>query len=418
MATIRAVPEVSSFQIDIAESELADLHERLTRARLPRAVPGSWDLGTPPAYLDELLAYWRSDYNWRQAEANLNTLPQFVVDLEGVNVHFAHVRGSGQNPFPLLLTHGWPGTFAEFATIAPLLADPASSGGQAADAFDLVIPSLPGFAFSSVPEQRPRFYTSRLWAALMANLGYDRYGLHAGDLGAGVSIALAHLHPERVAGLHLTAAPGDLRYWTGSRSAEEEAYLSRSAEWDVTEGAYSSLQSTKPASLAAGLSDSPAGLASWIVEKYRAWSDNDGNVEQRFSKDHLLTTVSLYWFTNTALSSFLPYADFARRDPQTDITDRISTPTGVVKMPGDLPGVAPRSSLERAYNLVRYTEFPEGGHFAATEVPQLLAEELRTFFRPYRTHGAGKRAQPGAAHNGPRKLSGIPAPVTSGDSSA
>jgi len=374
------------FSVQVPAEVLEDLRSRLARTRWldPLPYPG-WTAGADPGYLNDLVAYWADSFDWRAQEHYLNSFAQFTANIDGQRVHFVHQRGRGRDPFPLLLTHGWPSTFAELLKLAPLLTDPAAHGGDERDSFDVVIPSLPGFAFSA-PPAAPGTATAGAWADLWARLmtetlGYRRFGAQGQDIGAAVSIALAARHPGVVAGIHL---PGVMTFPPAGQpvSAEGQAFLDRQQRWRVAEGGYAHLQATRPQTLAAGLADSPAGLAAWITEKFRAWSDCDGEVERRFSKDELLTTSTLYWVTGTIGSSFLFYYDSQRY--QRPRPGRIDVPVGVALFPKENPVTGPREWAEAAYNITRWTQMPRGGHFPAAEEPELLGGELREFFRALR----------------------------------
>lgn len=377
-------PLVQPFSIQIAERTLDDLRGRLRATRWPDEVPDSgWDYGTNLGYLKELVAYWGDVFDWREQERRLNELPQFRTDIDGSQIHFIHVRGNGPAPFPLVLTHGWPSSFFELTKLLPLLADPAAHGGDPGDAFDVVVPSMPGFGFSSRPTER--FVSARvadLWAQLMKRLGYERFGAHGGDIGGGVTARIGQFHPEVVAGIHVTNVYGSIGPDDPPPTAAERRHLEQQARWERDEGAYGELQATRPQTLAYGLNDSPAGLAAWIVEKYRAWSDSDGDVERAFSKDDLLTNITIYWATETIGSSFRPYWD-SRNNPNSRPWIPITVPCGIAVFPRDLDH-PPREFAERSYNVRRWTEMPRGGHFAALEEPQLLAEDIRAFFRELR----------------------------------
>ncbi|MDR7275055.1 epoxide hydrolase family protein [Catenuloplanes atrovinosus] len=357
------------FALHVSDHDLADLRRRLRETRPPAPIPHpGWIAGADAATVARLVRHWAGDFDWRAREAEINALPQFTADVGGTRVHLVRLRGEGPEPLPIVLTHGWPSTFLELTALGDRLARPGRYGGDPADAFDVVIPSLPGFAFSA-PSRVP---THELWHTLMHDvLGYRRYGAHGGDLGAGVSSRLAAYHPEAVVGLHLLAAmaPPD-----GPVTDEERAHVARTERWDAEEGGYQHLQRTRPLTPAHALSDSPAGLLAWIAEKYRAWSD----APDAFSDDELLTQVSLYWFTNTIATSFLPYYDHR------PFWRRIEVPTGIAVFPHDLAR-PPRSWVERTYRLSRYTAMPRGGHFAAHEEPALLAADLTAFFRQRRT---------------------------------
>ena len=377
----------NAFEVDIADDVLVDLNQRLVSTRWPDEIKGiGWQQGTNLGYLQKLVKYWHEKFDWRQQERKLNELPQFRVNVDGLGLHFIHMRGKGLRPYPLILSHGWPGTCYELAGLISQLADPAAYGADPADAFDVVVPSLPGFGFSDRPSEQ--WVTTRvpeLWLTLMRDiLGYPRFGAHGGDLGAGITARLAMYHPQAISGIHVTNV-----YWYGSVGAAdppltpaEQAHVAREDVWSAQEGAYGEIQGTRPQTLAYGLNDSPAGLAGWIIEKYRAWSDCDGDVEKVFAKDDLLTNVTIYWATQTINSSFRPYYEF-RHNPVPRSWTKVDVPSAVALFPKDL-GHPPREWAERSYNVQQWTEMPRGGHFAAYEQPQLLAEDIRRFFRRLR----------------------------------
>ncbi|AMH43151.1 epoxide hydrolase family protein [Burkholderia sp. PAMC 26561] len=381
---------VTPFQIAIPDTALHDLHERLSRVRWPQCVVDlGWREGTDEAFLKRLVDYWQNGFDWRAQESRLNALPQFTTRIDDRTIHFVHARGKGPAPLPLILTHGWPGSFIEMEAIIPLLADPASHGGDPRDAFDVVVPSLPGYGFSSAPSTPGTgpSEVARVWAALMEGLGYGRYGVQGGDWGAAVSTWLAFQNPENVAGLHLNYIPGSYRPpldgGEAPPSPEETQFLDTAKAWADAEGGYAHVQGTKPQTLAFGLNDSPAGLAAWIAEKFYSWSDNGGDLEKAISLDALLTNISIYWFTGTIGSSFRMYLESRRRPVHFTSGQRVLPPTGIAAYPRELP-LPPRSWIERVYNVQRWTTMPRGGHFAAMETPHELADELRTFFRPLR----------------------------------
>lgn len=367
---------------------LADLRERLARTRWPDEPPGAgWQFGTDVAYMKELVAYWRETYDWRRHEAELNRSRQFTVPLAGIELHFIHEEGRGPRPLPLLLSHGWPGSVWEFHKIIPMLTDPARFGGDPADAFTVVAPSLPGYGFSFRPGQ-PRFGVEEItdaFANLMTDvLGYRRFAAQGGDWGSFVTARLGAVYPERLAGIHLNLMP--LRRDPArppSPTSEEAQYLEELARWLREETGYQWIQGTKPQTLAFGLTDSPAGLAAWIVEKFRAWSDCGGDVERRFSKDVLLTNITIYWVTGAIGSSFWPY--YARTHRGWPIPDgvRVEVPTAYAAFPRELVR-PPRAWAERVFNIRRWTVMPSGGHFAALEEPERLVEDIRAFFRGLR----------------------------------
>jgi microsomal epoxide hydrolase len=345
-----------------------------------------WDYGTNLAYLKSLVAYWQHQFDWRPQEAKLNQFAHFKVDLDGLGIHFIHERGKGPHPMPIILTHGWPDSFYRMYKIIPLLTDPTSSGGSPLDSFDVIVPSLPGFGFSDRP-RRPltMAQTAEVWARLMGDvLGYQRYAAAGGDFGSGITQLLAASHPESVIGIHVT----DLGFYTlqarqPDLSEAEQRYLGAQQGWFFQEGAYGMIQGSKPQTLAYGLNDSPVGLAGWIVEKFRAWSDCDGDVERSFSKDELLTNIMIYWVTQTIRSSFGYYRDLST--PKLQPGQHIEVPAGFARFPKDIPGIdPPRELAERHLRIARWTQMPHGGHFAALEEPELLVEDLRAFFRPLR----------------------------------
>jgi pimeloyl-ACP methyl ester carboxylesterase len=380
--------DIRPFTVSIPQPALDDLRARLARTRWPDEVGGAgWDYGANLAYMRELVKYWETGFDWRREERTMNAFPHFRAQVDGVSVHFIHARGRGPAPMPLLVTHGWPSSFVEMLQIIPLLADPGAHGGDPADAFDVVVPSVPGFGFSDRPGRgMTRSRVAALWARLMDGLGYPRYAAHGNDLGAVISGWLAYDFRERLIALHtmMPAFPSpvigpDVRPLTEG----ERAYAALQERWDQDEGGYNLIQETRPQTLAYGLHDSPAGLAAWIVEKWRSWTDPAGDVERYFSRDLLLANVTLYWVTETANAANRSYYERAR-EPRA-ITERIAVPTGVAL---SLEAVqrAPRERAERGYaDIRRWTEFSRGGHFMAAEEPALLAAELREFFRPFRS---------------------------------
>ena len=380
---------IDPFTIDVPDDVLADLKERLARARMPDEPEGvGWQLGMNRAYLRQLVDYWRDEFDWRAQERRLNRLEQFKTTIDGLDIHFVHRRSPQPDAFPLILTHGWPGTFAEFDKVIEPLTDPVAHGGRAEDAFHVVAPSIPGYGFSDRPRRLGygRDRTGAIFAELMARLGYERYGTQGGDLGAGISRWLAANDAEHVAGLHLnlcTAGPPDPENPTAGVPPEEIALMEeRAAFWTDEERGYSHMHGTKPQTLGYSLNDSPVGLAAWIVEKYRSWCDCDGNPETRFSKDELLTTLTIYWATETATSAARYYYE-GRHGANSPDPARIEVPTACAAFPGEFR-FTPRRWLEARYNLVRFTMMPSGGHFAASEEPELYVDDLRAFFRELR----------------------------------
>lgn len=380
------------FRYRATDAELRDLRRRLTATRWAGAVDReSWGDGTNPEFLQRLVAFWRTEFDWRAQERAINALPQFRVELGGVGVHFVHVRGVGPDPLPLLMTNGWPSSFLEYRKIIPLLTDPAAHGGDPRDAFHVVIPSLPGFGFSDAPAA-PGMHVGRIaamWHALMVDvLGFDRFGAHGSDIGVGVSSMLGLMHPPQLLGVHLTSVTGsaivrDLGSAAPPLTGAEQRSVAESAAWAEREGAYAHLHRTKPQTLAYALTDSPVGLAAWTAEKFRSWSDCGGDVERRFSFDDLLTTITLYWLTKSIGPSMRLYREGHLHRRELKSGERVEVPCGVALFPKDLSR-PPREWGLRAYRITRWTEMRRGGHFPAHEEPRLLAEDLRAFFRELR----------------------------------
>ena len=376
---------IRPFKIDVPDAVLVDLKDRLARTRLPDEIDGAgWDYGTPLGYLKELITYWRETFDWRKQERMLNAFDQYKTRIGDLDIHFIHQRSPEKNAIPLLITHGWPGSVAEFTKIIGPLTNPVAHGGRAEDAFHVVAPSMPGYGFSDKPRERgfgpPR--VADVNAQLMARLGYEQYGLQGGDWGAIVSRWHAFRHPSPVIGLHLNmvvaAAPAGSKPEEGLTAADLARTRERQGFFGAEETAYSQIQGTKPQSLGYGLNDSPAGQAAWIVEKFRSWCDCKGNPETILTKDELLTNITLYWVTQTATSSARMYYE-NRHAPPSQPMGRVEVPTGAAIFPSEIV-IPPRRWAEAAYNLVHWTEMPRGGHFAAMEQPELLVADIRKFF--------------------------------------
>jgi pimeloyl-ACP methyl ester carboxylesterase len=387
-------PEVKPFRIDIPAEVLADLQARLAKTRWSWQIPGTdWDAGTNIDYLRELVHYWQRGYDWRAHEALLNRFSHYKADLDGVQVHFIHERGKGPGPLPIVLTHGYPDSFFRFVKIIPMLTDPASHGGRPEDAFDVVVPDLPGYGFSGRPANHGAIFgVHDLWARLMKDvLGYPRFVAHGGDWGGTVTEQLARSHGDSVIAIHMTDVPfGHIMQKPDDLSPAEEALFKRNEQWLQKEGGYAMIQSSKPDSLAQGLNDSPAGLAAWLVEKFRSWSDCGGDLESSFTKDELLTQIMIYWATESIGSSFLNYYDYANASALTWMKEGVKkwvgssgVPAAFALFPADIAR-PPREWAERFFNVQRWTEMPRGGHFAAMEEPELLVEDMREWFRPFR----------------------------------
>jgi pimeloyl-ACP methyl ester carboxylesterase len=378
------------FQLRVPDAVLTDLHDRLSRIRWPDEPPDTtaWQTGTDLTYLRKLVAYWQDGYDWRAQEALLNAFPQYTVSVQGIELHFISEHGVGPNPMPLILSHGWPSSVLEFHKLIPLLTDPARHGGDAADAFTVIAPSLPGFTLSFKPGQE-RFSLpgiADVFAELMVDvLGYRRFGAQGGDFGAFISAGLGLNHAEHVLGIHLNLLP--LRRDGPPPPGDDPEMVAWRAEldhWLREEAGYASIQGTRPQTLAFALADSPVGLVAWIVEKFRNWSDCGGDVENSFTRDELLTNIMLYWVTGAIGSSFWPY--YARQHEGWLLPGprQVEVPTGYCSFPRDILH-PPRAVAEQAFsNIQRWTVQPRGGHFAALEEPQALAADIRAFFRPLR----------------------------------
>jgi len=392
---------IRPFRIDIPQSELDELHDRLDRTRWPDELPGvGWAYGVPSGYLRDLVRYWRHEYDWRAAEARLNQWPQFTTEIDGAQVHFAHIRSPEPDATPLIITHGWPGSIVEFLDIVGPLTDPAAHGGDPADAFHIVLPGIPGFGFSG-PTRETGWEARRVadtWVELMTRLGYDRFGAQGGDWGAGISRELGRVHPDRVIGIHLNLLPGAQAATEPTPEElqalspeERERTLTSWGRWDqwFRDGTgYASVQSTRPQTLSYALTDSPVGQLAWIVEKFQEWTDSEELPEEAVDRDLMLTNVMLYWLTGTAGSSARVYYERAHAQGERIAapTEPSTAPTAVASFPGD-PQIPLRHKAERTENIVRWTELDRGGHFAAMEEPDLLVGDVRAFFRQLRDKG-------------------------------
>ncbi len=375
--------EMKTFKIEIPEKVLTDLQYRLQTTRwTDAAAKNDWTYGTNPTYLKSLVSYWQTEFDWRKQEAKLNEFPHYKTTIDGVEIHFIYQKGKGVNPKPLLLTHGWPDSFVRYLKVIPLLTKVDKQKGNENETFDVIIPSIPGFGFSgkvALDDQK----VAVLWQKLMTEvLGYKSYFAAGGDIGSGITKELAIAFPQSLKAIHLT----DVGYPTGmedpsTMTSSELEFTQFIQNWWYAEGAYASLHSTKPQTLGYALNDSPVGLASWILEKFYAWSDNKGNIENCFTKDELLTNIMIYWVTETMNSSIRVYAEnahaaYGEYGPKPIV--KVQVPTGVASFPSDAP--LPLDWANRMVNVKRYTAFSKGGHFAALEVPETWANELRTFF--------------------------------------
>jgi pimeloyl-ACP methyl ester carboxylesterase len=370
---------IKPFTVNISQQVLDDLKLRLSLTRWPDEIEGSaWDYGSSLSYMKELTAYWQYTFDWRSVETEINSYPNFLADIDGHQVHFMHIKGKGKQSVPLMITHGWPGSFLEMMKLIPLLTEDADFS------FDLVIPSIPGFGFSdkiTEPGCNSEFVAD-LWHKLMIELGYKRYGAQGGDIGSGVSTWLSLKYPGSVIGLHLNYISGSYKPYLaeGEQLTDEvQAFQKSAAEWSAKEGAYAYIHATKPITAAYGLTDSPAGLCAWIVEKFHGWGDNKGRIENSFSKDQLLANITLYWVTGTIHSSIRIYNENSKNPMLFRENQFVKVPVAFAKFPKELP-TPPRAYIEKGFNIKRWTVMPAGGHFAAVEQPELLAEDIITFF--------------------------------------
>jgi pimeloyl-ACP methyl ester carboxylesterase len=380
---------IKPFTINIPHADLDDLRDRLARTRWRNQTPDvGWSRGAPLAYLKELAEYWRTSFDWRAHEARLNTFPQFTAEIDGQTIHFLHVRSPEADATPLMLIHGWPGSFVEFLEMIGPLSDPRAHGGDPADAFHLVIPSIPGHGFST-PLSATGWTHQRIAQAfteLMARLGYERYGVQGGDAGAFVAPEMGRLDPDRIVGLHVNALvtfpSGDPAELEGLSEGEQER-LARLQNFQNDMMGYAQIQGTRPQTLAYALIDSPVGQLAWIVEKFKEWTDSAADLpEDAVDRDHMLTDISLYWFTATAGSSANLYYESFHDASAWAPRPRATTPTGVAVF--TTADVAIRRLAERDHNIVHWSEFDRGGHFAAMEAPDLLTDDVRAFFRSLR----------------------------------
>jgi pimeloyl-ACP methyl ester carboxylesterase len=382
---------VEPFRIDVPEAELNDLRGRLNAASWPeRETVEDWSQGVPLEYMKELCAYWADSYDWRATEARLNALPQFRTEIDGLGIHFVHVRSPHPEALPLVMTHGWPGSIVEFLKVIGPLTDPSAHGGDAGDAFHVVCPSLPGYGFSDKP-QRPGWGVERIaaaWVELMVRLGYERYGAQGSDWGTSITASIGQQDPEHVAGIHLTPplAPPDPATFDDMTDGERAALasLERAAEW---ESGYSTEHATRPQTIGYSLADSPVGLCAWIVEKFWAWTDCDGHPENALTRDELLDNLMLYWLPRTGASSARLYWE-SIRDVNALIAgpvyDVVEVPTGCSIFPKELQRPSRRWAEKRFTDIRHWNELDRGGHFAAFEQPELFVDELRAFFRQVR----------------------------------
>jgi len=375
--------DTEPFEVEVSDDDIADLRKRLADARWPDQLPDAdWDYGADREYLQNLCGYWREEFDWDDFADRLNRFDQYRTTIDGQPVHFYHVRSPEADATPMLLSHGWPGSVTEFLDVLGPLSDPASHGGDPDDAFHVVAPSLPGYGFSG-PTTEQGYGVRRVsetFATLMDRLGYDSYVAQGGDWGAMISALLGQNHPDSVEAIHvnmLPASPPDVEDPTAMLDEDEIADLQETEAFRETETAYFEMQATKPQTAAYGLNDSPIGLAGWIIEKFHTWSDCERDPEESFERDRLLDNLSVYWLTGTINSSMRIYYETDRSEGMRP--DSVRVPTGHARYPAEI-SKTPRSWAEDSYNIVHWAEMPEGGHFAAMEVPDLFVEDVRGFF--------------------------------------
>jgi epoxide hydrolase len=376
--------DIRQFRIDIPQADLEDLRDRLARTRWPDQLPGvGWDYGIALEYVRELAEYWRTGYDWREHERRLNAFPQFTTVIDGQNIHFLHVRSAEPGALPLIMTHGWPGSVAEFLQVIGPLTDPAAHGGDPAEAFHLVVPAIPGYGFSGPTKERGWNVgrVARAWDELMSRLDYRRYGAQGGDWGSSISRELGVIVPEHLIGVHLNMLLPYVPDGQDDLTDDERERAERLRRFRTTGSGYGAIQSTRPQTLAYGLTDSPAGQLAWIVEKFGEWTDGD-SPDDAVDRDQLLTNVMLYWLTGTAGSSARLYYEAARSGSWGPPAPS-AAPTGVAVFPAEIARPV-RRFADRFNNIVHWTEFDRGGHFAAMEEPDLLVGDVRAFFRRFR----------------------------------
>jgi len=391
--------KIEPFTIAVPQEEIDALRARLAATRwAPELGNADWSYGVNGAYLRDLAAYWRDGFDWRAQEARMNAFPHFRTEIDGIPIHFIHVRGKGPDPVPLMLNHGWPWTFWDFQDVIAPLADPAAFGGDPADAFDVIVPSLPGFAFSGpLPREGIGYVeTADLWVRLMRGLGYDRFVAHGGDAGAFVSARLGHAHADAMIGVHLNlpVLPGvPFDAIDPDDFGPEERAMFEAQDFEGRHLTHLMVHIHEPQTLAWAMHDSPVGQAAWMLHRRRAWSDCGGDVETRFDKDRLLTHFSLFWFTNSFAGSIRYYRASAFHQPMGLAHHRspaIEAPTGIAVLPREL-GHLPRSLVAAHSDLRHWSILPRGGHFAAAEEPQLITGDIRAFVRPLRAASGKER---------------------------
>jgi pimeloyl-ACP methyl ester carboxylesterase len=382
--------KITPFTVSVSDAAVADLNLRLEQTRWPDEVgEGTWEYGIPRKVLRDVVEYWRDHFDWRASERRLNGLPQFTIEIDGRIVHYVHVKGVDPQSVPLVLTHGWPGSFVEMYKITPMLVDPSNNGLTGFRSFDVIVPSLPGFGFSQAPVSpgtNSRAVAS-IWHKLMVALGHSSYFAQGGDIGSSVTTWLARLYPDAVRALHLNFISGSyqppLTASDRPLSPAESQWLAARTRWVEREGGYSHIQATKPQTLAYSLTDSPAGLAAWLLEKFFAWSDGSDDLSQRFDLDELLTNVAVYWFSGNVAATLRMYQENARQPIRFGSGERVTPPLSYAQFPKEIIN-PPREWVERVFNVARWTEMPVGGHFAALEQPRALASDIHEAFSVFR----------------------------------
>lgn len=370
---------IKPYSIHIEQEILDDLNLRIKNTRWPDEIENSkWEYGTNLSYLKELSNYWLNDFSWRKVEDEVNSYPNFVADIDGNQIHFLHIKGKGKKSIPLIITHGWPGSFLEMMKLIPLLTNDEKFS------FDLVIPSVIGFGFSSKCTKPgcDNAYVADLWHKLMLALGYEKYGAQGGDIGSGISTRLGMKYPDHLIGLHLNYVSDSFKpYIEKEEKTSEEVIKYRQAlmQWAEKEAGYAAIQSTKPMTLSYGLNNSPIGLCAWIAEKFNSWSDNNGNLENSFTKDEILANITLYWITQSIHSSTRIYNENSQNPMEFGLNDFVKPPVAYANFPKELSR-PPRDYMSKGYNIARWTDMPRGGHFAAMETPELLAKDIIEFY--------------------------------------
>lgn len=370
---------IKPYSVFVHQEILDDLNLRIKNTRWPDEINNSdWNFGASLSYMKELSSYWLNDFSWRKIEHEINTFPNFIADIDGHQVHFIHIKGKGEKSTPLIITHGWPGSIIEMLKLIPLLTNNKNCS------FDLVIPSVIGFGFSSkcVENGCDNTYVAEIWHKLMLMLGYDKYAAQGGDIGSGISTRLAMNYPDNIIGIHLNYVSDSFKPYMSEEELSEDAikYIQGLEEWASREAGYAYIQSTKPITLAYGLNDSPIGLCAWIIEKFNSWSDNEGNLENIFTKDEILANVTLYWVTQSIHSSIRIYNENSKNPMKFGINDFVTPPVAYANFPKELSR-PPKAYMSKGYNVKQWTNMPKGGHFAAMEKPELLAEDIIKFFK-------------------------------------